>query len=391
MAENEIALLQRFAANGDAEAFSQIVHRHAGLVYWACQRVVQDQSIVADLVQETFLQLVKDADKITSSVPNWLHRVATRKALTSIRSDTRRRKYEAKYAADRPLETTNWEDISVHVDEEMDNLADETREALIEHFFEGRSMTDIAAAWGVSRPTVSRRIESGVVELRSKLRARGLVVGAAALGTLLLQNAAQAAPAVVLEELGKIAIVGSSAAAASVAGGAVAASSAGAKAAGVGIFASVQAKIVTVAAVAAVGVGGVVTYNQTKQPSTQPKQVTKSVDNESPEVTITTAPKPGSLPLLTGSKRVTTAIEPEPVTTASAAEEPFGDSSTDEAPAATTSGRSSSKTPPASLWSYSGGSKESDASEEETTEDSNSSEEEAPPRRYYYRRSRRAD
>ena len=97
MAENEIALLQRFAANGDAEAFSQIVHRHAGLVYWACQRVVQDQSLVADLVQETFLQLVKDADKITSSVPNWLHRVATRKALTSIRSDSRRRKYAAKF------------------------------------------------------------------------------------------------------------------------------------------------------------------------------------------------------------------------------------------------------------------------------------------------------
>jgi hypothetical protein len=319
--------------------------------------------------------------------------VATRKALTSIRSDSRRRKYEAKYAADRPLETTSWEDISVHVDEEMDNLDDQTRVALIEHFFEGRSRTDIAAASGVSRPTVSRRIDSGVSQLRSKLRARGLIVGSAVFGTLLLQNAAQAAPAVVLEELGKIAIVGSSAAAvsgigsaaaASGASGAVTATGAGVKAAGAGIFASVQAKIVTAAAVAAVGVGGVVTYNQTKQPSEQSEQsapVVKSVDNDGPEVTTVSAPKPkpAALSVSTDPKRVAPAAEPKPSSTISTpTEEPVANSSTEEAAEKTgrTTRTRSSRTPPrtsgGSRWSYAGPASSSAA--EETTEDSNSSE-----------------
>jgi DNA-directed RNA polymerase specialized sigma24 family protein len=79
MLENEVILLHRFAKTGDAEAFSEVVRRHAGLVYGACLRILADRDRAADVVQETFFQLLRNAGNITGSVPAWLHRVATRK------------------------------------------------------------------------------------------------------------------------------------------------------------------------------------------------------------------------------------------------------------------------------------------------------------------------
>ena len=69
MLESENILLRRFAATGDAEVFSEIVQRHAGLVYGACHRVLADKDRAADAVQETFLQLLRNAATITGPVP----------------------------------------------------------------------------------------------------------------------------------------------------------------------------------------------------------------------------------------------------------------------------------------------------------------------------------
>jgi len=274
MLENEVVLLHRFAKTGDAEAFSEVVQRHAGLVYGACLRILADKDRAADAVQDTFFQLLRNAGNITGSVPAWLHKVATRKAVDIVRRDSSIRQREAEYAANKPREAKKWQDISGYVDEGLNELDEQTQAILIQHFFEGRSMADIAAEKGISQPTVSRRIESGVAKLRERLRKRGIIVAIATLGGLLGENIVEAAPAIVLKELGKMALVGGTAAAGTGIGSAAAASGAGAKAA-VGMLAGVKAKIITAAAVAVVSVGGVATYKhvtrpvEVKQPSQQ--------------------------------------------------------------------------------------------------------------------------
>ncbi|MCD6394383.1 MAG: hypothetical protein J7M40_12845 [Planctomycetes bacterium] len=45
MLESESVLLQRFASTGDAEAFSEIVRRHAGMVYGMSLRVLSDADL----------------------------------------------------------------------------------------------------------------------------------------------------------------------------------------------------------------------------------------------------------------------------------------------------------------------------------------------------------
>lgn len=114
---------------------------------------------------------------------------------------------------------------------------------------------------GISQATVSRRIDAGVTTLRRVLQTRGLLVAAGALGTLLTENAARAAPQALLGELGKMALAGAPAAAASTGGSWLAQTVGGAALAGV------KAKAVAVAAVGAIAVGAVVTYHEVTKPS----------------------------------------------------------------------------------------------------------------------------
>ncbi len=259
MAETEAVLLRRFTRMGDAEAFAEIIRRHAGLVYGAALRVLTDMDRASDVVQETFLQLTRDAATVTESLPGWLHRVATHRAIDRMRRDASRRRREMRYAAERPGETTEWKDISPCVDEELDTLDPELREILIRHFLQGHTTREIADLRGVSQATISRRLEAGVEQLRAGLRRRGIIVALGALSTLLTANAVKAAPPVLLTELGKMALVGGSAAL----------STAGAVGTASGVLAAIKANTVAIAAVAIIGAGSVVTYRQATRPPTR--------------------------------------------------------------------------------------------------------------------------
>ncbi len=275
MVETEAVLLTRFARTGDAQAFAEIIRRHAGLVYGAALRILADVDRASDVAQETFLQLTKDAHSVTGSLPGWLHRVATHKAIDQMRRDTSRRRREVEYAAERPREVTEWRDLSRHVDEELNKLDNETREILVAHFLQGRTTREIAMAHGVSQATVSRRVDAGVTQLRATLRKRGILVAAATLSVLLGKNAVQAAPQTLMTELGKMALVGGHAVA-----GAAGASTINTIAGGV--LAGVKAKAVAVAAVAVIGAGSVVTYQHATRPSPGHTVVTNSPTPRTP-------------------------------------------------------------------------------------------------------------
>ncbi|MBN1973009.1 MAG: sigma-70 family RNA polymerase sigma factor [Sedimentisphaerales bacterium] len=258
MAESEILLLRRFAANGDAQAFAEIVKNHAPLVYGVCLRVLGNKETACDVVQETFFQLVRDAAKITDSLPSWLHRTATNRAIDIIRQDSQRKKREFNYTSSPESinaedEKAAWNEISICIDEELENLDDQTKEVLILRFFEGQTMAEIAEKFNISQPTVSRRIDSGLELLRLKLKSRGIIVPAAVFMALLSDNIVKAAPASLMKELGKIAMAGSKA-------------SAGSKI-GTGITA-VKIKIIAIAVSVIVVGSAVVYYKQSASPST---------------------------------------------------------------------------------------------------------------------------
>jgi RNA polymerase sigma factor (sigma-70 family) len=252
MTEFESDLLQRFRQRGDAEAFAQITRQYAGMVFGTCLRITGNQAAAADAAQDTFFELSRSARKVTGSLGGWLHRVATRRAIDLVRSESSRTRREQAYAAERPLTTEHWADVSPVLDEALGELEEAQREVLIRHFLQGETVVEIAATEGVSQPTMSRRMEAALDQLCERLRKRGVGVAAAALGVM-MAGAAQDAPAVVLVELGKIALASTGPAAASTPTATV-----------IGL----NAKLAVAAAVAVVGVGGYVAYRSTRPAET---------------------------------------------------------------------------------------------------------------------------
>ena len=266
MAESESALLQRFVGGGDSSAFAEIVRRHAGLVYGTCLRVLSDADRAADATQETFFHLLRRADAVTESIPGWLHRVAVSKAVDLVRSDSRRRQRERRYADAKAGADVTWREICPYVDEALDRLDDEMREVLVRHFLEGQSMTALAGELGVSRPTVSRRIEAGLAQLRARLSKQGVTAASVGLGTLLAANAAQSAPAHLIGQLGKVSLLGA---------GAATASGAAASGSGFlsgGVLAATNTKLIVAVGAALVVGAGLLKYTLSSRPPQGPER-----------------------------------------------------------------------------------------------------------------------
>ncbi len=99
MADIDALLLRRFCDTADPEAFSEIVRLYAGVVYGACRRIVRDSDLAADVAQETFFQLLRNAGDVSGSLAGWLHTVATRKAIDSVRKDSARKARELEFSS----------------------------------------------------------------------------------------------------------------------------------------------------------------------------------------------------------------------------------------------------------------------------------------------------
>jgi len=201
-------LLQEYTDSQDAQAFAEITRRHGAMVLGVSQRITRNTHDAEDVVQEAFVELAHKAGSI-SSLPGWLHRVATNIAKTKIRSAVRRREREQASIEIQDSEPSSWETISPHVDAVLAELPLEMREVMVLHFLEGASQAEIAQRLSMNQSTVSRRLKWGVEQLRVRLRHTGVITSFGILSMLMAENAAATtAPKAVMATLGKMAMVG---------------------------------------------------------------------------------------------------------------------------------------------------------------------------------------
>ena len=219
MSTNDTALLQRWTRHRDADAFTELVDRHGGMVYGACRRVLGDIHEAQDAAQESFMELMRAPHAITASLPGWLHTVAVRRSLDRIKQSQRRRQREEAFAARAGAAAEAApDDLLAVVDEAIAAQPDLYRVPIVLRFLEGRTHAEIGAQLGVAESTVRHRIEKGVEQVRETLRKRGVLVGAGSLAVALEGQAAQAAPAGLAAALGRLAVSGAVPAAAGVLG-----------------------------------------------------------------------------------------------------------------------------------------------------------------------------
>ncbi len=215
--QSDAQLLRAFAARRDDAAFRELVTRHTDFVYSAALRQVESSAIASDLAQSVFTDLARKAqplaEKITgdSSLAGWLHRSTRYAALNHLR-DTRRRRENERQAMEQFLTNSDsaadWEQIRPALDEALDSLADEDREALLLRYFKNHDFHAVGHALGVSDDTAQKRVSRAVEKLREFFAKKKITVGAGSLGILISANAVQAAPAGIVAAISAAALAG---------------------------------------------------------------------------------------------------------------------------------------------------------------------------------------
>jgi RNA polymerase sigma factor (sigma-70 family) len=257
-AESDGELLKEYRGQRDPEVFARIVSRYGAMVFRTCHRLLRCVQDAEDATQAAFLVLARWPEKVNEDLAGWLHTVARNLAITMIRKDSRRARWEQGLAQTRPaVDPATAAGLREELDAAMGRLPARMRSALILCYLEGRTQQDAARILGTNQMMVSRCVNEGLKRLKPLLAGRGILVSSAILVAFLAQQqtAMAASPAL----LGSLKLLGTggvaSAAASSLAQGAVSTM----------FWAKVKAIAAVMFAVSVVG-GGVVAYVARPEP-----------------------------------------------------------------------------------------------------------------------------
>lgn len=213
---SEIEHLRQFREYQSESAFAALVRRHAGFVYAAAKRRVNDAHQAEDIAQLVFIRLARNPPRVETphELLGWLHRTTINVSIDLWRAD-RRRKAREEQAAPMQTSTPDWNVICPELDEALDRLSDDDRQVILLRFLSAASMRDVGAAFGITEDAAKMRVSRALERLRSQLGITHASCTGAVLGALLLQHSVEAAPPRLIEKLLKIRVAAFSGAAAS--------------------------------------------------------------------------------------------------------------------------------------------------------------------------------
>ena len=197
---DDAALLRRYAEHGSEDAFAELVQRHAALVYGAAlRRTNGDEHRAADVAQQVFTKLAREAKKLTAHpvLSAWLHTATRNAALNLMISEQRRKAREQVAMVEAGITddaTPDWEQVRPLLDGAIDELSDPDRAAVVLRFLEKRSFAEIGAALRVTEDAARMRTERALAKLRALLARRGVTSTATALGLVVMAQPVVAVP-----------------------------------------------------------------------------------------------------------------------------------------------------------------------------------------------------
>lgn len=201
--KTDVELLRDYAEHGHEAAFRELVMRYTELVYSAALRQLESADQAADITQGVFVDLARKARPVSerlaahNSLAGWLHR-STRYAVLNHLRDTRRRVSNERQAMEQLLHNSDasvdWEQIRPALDEALDSLGDEDRDAVLLRYFKNHDLRTVGTVLGITDDAAQKRVSRAVERLREFFAKRGVSIGAGGLVAVVSANAVQAAP-----------------------------------------------------------------------------------------------------------------------------------------------------------------------------------------------------
>lgn len=175
---DEGALIERLQRR-DPQALAELYDLYGKMAYSLVLRVVRDQAIAEDLVQETFLRVwnrVHSIDSAKGSLGPWLLAIARNRAIDYLRSSAgrERRAVELDEADHASLYRKMENEILIsdqarRVRAALDKLAPNYRTVMELAYFEGLSQSEMAAQMGQPLGTIKTWVRTALQSLRDEL------------------------------------------------------------------------------------------------------------------------------------------------------------------------------------------------------------------------------
>ena len=160
-------------ARADQSALSELYDRFGRVAYGVAVRILRDEKLAEDAVQEGFLAAWRNADRFMperAKASTWLLTLVHRRAVDLVRREERRRA--------EPLDDAPEVDVAPGTDEEawlrlrrervqsaLSKLPDQQREALELAYFGGFTQSELAERLGQPIGTIKSRMFSGLREI----------------------------------------------------------------------------------------------------------------------------------------------------------------------------------------------------------------------------------
>jgi len=173
--------LVALAARSDQTALAELYDRYGRVAWGLALRILRDEALAEDAVQEAFLALWRTAARFVperSSARTWILTLVHRRAVDLVRREERRRAEPLDVAAE-PAGATGADDDAWlrlergRVQDALHRLPDREREALELAYYGGFTQSELAQRLGEPLGTIKSRMFTGLARLRDLLAEPG--------------------------------------------------------------------------------------------------------------------------------------------------------------------------------------------------------------------------
>jgi RNA polymerase sigma factor (sigma-70 family) len=174
--------LLSLVASSDDQALSELYDRFGRLAYGLSLRILRDEALAQDAVQEAFLGIWRSADRFLAErakASTWILTLVHRRAVDLVRREDRRRGEPLESAPEPAAPATAEDEATLGfqrrvVQEALRRLPPEQREALELGYYGGLTQTELAERLGEPLGTIKSRMFTGLARLRDLLAQAGL-------------------------------------------------------------------------------------------------------------------------------------------------------------------------------------------------------------------------
>jgi RNA polymerase sigma-70 factor, ECF subfamily len=172
--------LVALVVRSDEVALAELYDRYGRVAYGVALRILRDEALAEDAVQEAFLAVWRSAGRFLperAKASTWLLTLVHRRAVDLVRREERRRAEvleEVHQFADASTEETAWLRFErERVQEALKKLPDQQREALELAYYGGFTQSELAERLGQPLGTIKSRMFAGLSRLRDLLAESG--------------------------------------------------------------------------------------------------------------------------------------------------------------------------------------------------------------------------